>query len=197
MTAQDVIKQMSVALHKDTLKTRGFRKSGNHWVRPDDWSRVVSLQNSKWNSATEAQFTINLGVHIPHLHELSGGLPVKGTLKEYNCDVRIRIGELFEYPRDHWWKVSGSESPDELVQEVSEALIRHGIPWLDRLSDYTAVANELKKADDAFMAALAFHLAGDATQAEASLADAFASASGGFLLKLRRVAVANSIPMPG
>jgi len=197
MTPQEVIKEVASSLHVEVLKPRGFRKSGNNWVRPDEWPKAIGLQNSKWNGASEAQFTINLGVSIAKLHELSGAVPFTGSPKEYDCDVRLRIGQLFEYPRDHWWKVNSSESPDRLVKEVAVAIVDHGIPWLESLDSYVAIGEELRRQSHQFMAALSFHLGGDAQRAESSMAEAFEAADPHFLPKLRRVAAANSIPTPG
>lgn len=190
---QDIIKAMVASLHQNRLKALGFRKSGTTWVRPLAWPQVINIQLSRWNSASEASFTVNLGVSVEALHVASEGLPLQGSLKEHDCDIRVRIGQLMPGGEDKWWKVTPSSDPDQLVEDVFAPIGQVGLPWLERLTDYSALAAEFTKEKWPFMAALAYHFAGDLTEAATKMNEAFAGSNDHFRPKLKRVASAQGI----
>lgn len=196
-TPQDKIKEMASCLHERYLKALSFRKSANTWTRLTEWPHIINVQLSRWNSADEAQFTVNLGISIPELHSASEGLSLKGPLKEYDCDVRSRIGQLFSNQTDHWWKVTLVSDPDALADEVFARIEEFALPWFDRLVDFASVAAEFRDLNSPFMSALAFHLAGDSTSAEESIARAMKDSNPFFLSKLRRIAKAQGILIKG
>ena len=196
-TPQGIIKAMASALHQRHLKPLSFRKSGNTWIRPGEWTQVINVQLSKWNSSTEAQFTVNLGISIEELHAASEGLPLKGTLKEYDCDVRARIGQLFPSKKDKWWQVTETTDSDQLADDVFARIDQFGLPWFDRLGDYSAVAAEFQDRKIPFMAALAYHLGGDAASAEAAMRQAEAESNRHFMPKLKQLAATHGIPIKG
>ena len=192
-TPQDKIKAMASGLHERHLKALNFRKSANTWIRPTTWPQVINVQLSRWNSVEEAQFTVNLGISIPELHVASESLPLKGALKEHDCDLRSRIGLLFPSKNDHWWKVTPTTDPDELVEDVFARINEFALPWFDRLTNFSSVAAEFRDRKSPFMAALAFHLAGDSTSATESMSRAIEGSNTHFLSKLRRIAAAQGI----
>ncbi|MBB5353468.1 hypothetical protein HNR46_003729 [Haloferula luteola] len=196
-TPQDIIKAMVSGLHQQHLKPLGFRKSGTTWIRPGEWTQVINVQLSKWNSSTEAQFTVNLGISFEELHAASEGLPLKGALKEYDCDVRTRIGQQFPGKQDKWWQVTKTTDPDQLADEVFARIDQFGLPWFDRLGDYSAVAGEFLDRKIPFMAALAYHLGGDAGSAETAMRQAEEESNQHFMPKLKRLATTHGIPING
>lgn len=173
-TPQDIIKATASALHQRHLKPRGFKKSGNTWVRSGEWPRVINIQLSRWNSSTGAQFTLNFGLFIESLHDALESLPPKGELKEYDCTVRTRIGELLPEKRDTWWKVSSGMNAQELADEVFEQIEQVGLPWFERLSSLPTVGAEFESGNNFFGAAIAYHLGGEPALAETALAMALA-----------------------
>lgn len=192
-TPQDIIKAMGVVLHEQHLKPLNFRKSAFTWFRNTGWTQVINIQLSRRNSAEEAQFTVNLGISIPELHLASEGLPEKSSLKEYDCDVRSRIGELFPIKNDHWWKVNSNTDIDKITNDVSTQIEQFALPWFDRLANFTAVAEEFIARKSPFKAALAFHFAGDSTSAEEAMTQAQEGSNTHFLSKLKRVAKTQGI----
>jgi len=183
---QDIIKAMVAFLHQRHLKELGFCKSGTTWVRRLDWPQVINIQLSKWNSSTEASFTINLGISIEALHTASEGLPLKGTLKEYDCDVRARVGDLLSNKQDKWWVVNQRSDPDQLAEDVFAQLDRFVLPWFERMVNYPAVAAVFAEQKTPFKAALSYHLANDPVAAEKAMNEAYANSSELFWPKLRR-----------
>jgi len=193
---QDIIKAAASLLHQGNLKPLGFRKSGNTWVRNLEWPQVINIQLSQWNSSEEAQFTVNLGVAIEELRTAGEGIPPKGDLKEHDCDVRSRIGALLPNKQDKWWSVTPGTNTDELVAEIWSLLEQFGMPWLESLTTYSAVAEEFTRRKQPSMAALAHKLGGNDHEAELSMALAYASANPAAQPRLNRIARALSIPLP-
>ncbi len=194
---QAIIKDVIAMLHRDVLKPLKFKKSGNTWIREDDWPKLVNVQLSKSNTSDEARFTFNLGVFIQALHDAAGAYPVSGSPKERDCDVRTRIGMLLPSGTDKWWNVSRSSNTHELFDAVRADLIETGIPWLDSLKDYPVVAAELARQKNPFMSAIALKLDGRVDAAAQAMKAAHAKANKLALPKLRRIANAQGIPIKG
>ena len=74
-------------------------------------------------------FTVNLGVHIPELEDVSlSRRPPSTFIPEYRCHVRTRLGELSE-GKDAWW---GLDVPVAELGSLMTDLIRaHAIPFFD------------------------------------------------------------------
>jgi hypothetical protein len=196
-TAQDSIKATVSSLHQRHLKKLGFRKTANTWIRATTWPQVINLQLSQWNSADEAKITVNLGVSIEPLHHAAEGLPLKGSLKEYDCDIRARIGTLLPDQRDKWWTITPSTNADQLADEIFEDVSTHGLPWFGRLVTYGAVADELAANNHLWKAALAYSLDGNHSEAEKRMVEAFSGANQLAVPKLKRLAKLYSISMSG
>jgi hypothetical protein len=196
LTPQQIIKTAASTLHRDLLKARGFTKSGNNWVRRQEWTRVINLQLSSYNSAEEASFTINLGILIPALRAACGEPPIEGNPKEYDCDLRQRIGWLRPHRQDKWWSVSPSADPAHLATELADTLLHYGLPWFDSFPDMLAVARYTDAGFPRFRSAIAYQLAGDTASASQVMAEAISNAPSTVLPKLRRITGANGIPLP-
>lgn len=154
---------------------------------------VINVQLSKWNSSDDAQFTVNLGISIEPLHAATESLPIKGALKEYDCDLRVRIGQLLPTEQDLWWKVRLDSDSESLADDVFTRIEQHVLPWFERLSCFEAVGREFLSQQIPFKAAIAYRLAGDADSAASAMAQAFEQANPEFLPMLRRIAVAQGI----
>lgn len=123
------------------LRRLGFKGSSGRYVWPDEacWA-FLSLQGSKWNTASEVVFTVNLkvvdraawkvaveahgswyparpdpsghyGFHAERLDRLSSPLP----------------GATFP---DGWWRITGPEDLDPVLDDLVRAVIDRGLPWL-------------------------------------------------------------------
>ena len=193
---QQIIRDAASFLHRDLLKARGFTKSGNNWLRRQEWTRVINLQLSSYNSAEEARFTINLGIHIPALRAACGDAPIKGDPKEYECDLRQRIGTLLPNREDKWWPVTPATDPGHLAAELADILLQHGLPWFDGFPDMLAVARYTDAGFPRFRSAVAYQLAGDTASASQMMAEAISNAPSTAFPKLRRITEANGIPVP-
>lgn len=93
--ANDVVNSIVAETISPELKSRGYCKTAFTWQKAvDDVIKVVNVQLSRSNQSHESTFTINLGIYHEPFHKERGlPMPTKG-IKEYDCDVRTRIGEL-------------------------------------------------------------------------------------------------------
>ncbi len=194
LPVRTIIQSIAKTLNEQLLKNAGYKKSGLTWLCGAPWTRVINLQVGKWNTPDEGTFTINLGLFIPELHAATESTPVTGSIKEYDCDVRRRIGELMPAGMDYWWKVTSTTDSAAIAKEVCQALLQHGMPWLDQtgksLSD---VAHELQRQASHSKAAVAFALAGDLPSATDAMSIALAHCNPLFIPKLRRLAERHGI----
>ena len=191
---QEIIKAMTSSLHKEYLKGLGFGKTGTTWIRSLEWPQVINIQLSGFNTAEEAKFTINVGISIPAFRAAWGSPAATGTLKEYDCELRSRIGSLLPNKNDKWWTVSSVSDPEELLREVLGDISAYALPWLSKLSTFEEVAAEFVRSKMYAKAALASHLAGDLSAAETNMAIALSDASPQALPRLQKLAQAWRLP---
>jgi hypothetical protein len=148
------------------LRKSGYKKSGRtfHFVS-DACTRVLNIQSDRWNTRTEGSFTINLGIYFPALHQLAERVPFPGLPKEYDCDVRERIGDLMPSQKDHWWNVNMNTNIEELADELRHVWQEYARPWLEHNSSLINAAMVLERTRQPFMAAAARLLLGDKEKA--------------------------------
>ena len=188
---REIVNECASAVHQAALKPLGYRKSGFTWTLADDWTRIINLQLSRWNSSEDVRFTLNFGVFIPDLHRIAERPHRDEPLKEPHCVVRARYGSLTPSRLDHWWKVDTGTDPTELIRDVTGAILRYGLPWVASLTDYSAVAAEFERQKDLFMAGLAYHLAGKNALATERIGVALEKANPHF--KPRAIRIANQL----
>lgn len=188
---REIVNECASAINQAVLKPIGYRKSGFNWTLASEWTRIINLQLSRWNSADDVQFTLNFGVFIPDLHRIAERPPRDQPLKEPDCVVRARYGSLTPSRLDHWWKVDAVTDPAELIRDVTAAAVTYGLPWLDSLGDYSRVAAEYEKQKDFFMAGLSYHLAGQKLLAIERIKVAIEKANHHF--KPRAIRIANQL----
>jgi hypothetical protein len=97
--------------------------------------QAVNIQRSRWNTADEATFTINLGTASAAILAAAREDPDEPQA-EIVCHWRARIGDFVPDRRDTWWTIRARASEDELdrtASEVEDALLSRGLPELDRM----------------------------------------------------------------
>jgi len=106
-----------VAQVAPSLKAEGFRRFGVSFNRVTEPGlvHVVGFQASKWGD----EFTVNVGVYVREIDELFTsywnrsmvGVPgVNRAVKEYECWIRARLGEISAGGRDRWWKYTNLDA---------------------------------------------------------------------------------------
>ena len=183
-----IVNECASAIHQAVLKPLGYRKSGLNYVLANEWTRIINIQLSRWNSADDVQFTLNFGVFIERLHQLAEKPAPPETVREPDCVVRARYGSLTPSRLDHWWKVNSQTDVPELIRDVTGALVSYGLLWFDSFKDYKSLGNEYERQKDFFMASLAYYLAGEPTLARERMAVALAKANQHFKPRAERIA---------
>jgi hypothetical protein len=139
-----------------TLKPLGYRKSGSTFNRgglPDGIIHVINFQMGAFNppGAVEipglrpslyGRFTINLGVWLPGLDQPGFWTPPVrsgGLVSESACPIRERIGFLLPGQDDTWWSLS--TPPQQLADDVSDAISTYALPWLERFAAWDAIVD--------------------------------------------------------
>ena len=119
------------------LKQRGFKKRAFTWHKGiGDISQVVNVQLGRFNDRHESNFTLNVGCYHEQFHIERGLVPVTSTLKEYDCDVRVRIGELMG-DRDNWWTVAYNKNNEKVRDGFKYNVDQHVWGWLDDHREFT------------------------------------------------------------
>jgi hypothetical protein len=135
MNAVDVIDIIFKENISSFLKEKGFKKKGQNFVRQTrDCADAINLQKSQWNTAGEAQFTINLGIYWPEVQKNFGTKELLPFPSVAQCTVQERLGGLFK-GNDFWWSASPRSDAKALGQEVLDTLIKYGMPWLENGHD--------------------------------------------------------------
>jgi len=133
MTAQDRYRAMLRDEIAPALRQRGFKGSGTAYVLPDDthWLQV-GFQASRWNTADEGQFTVNVAVadkaawaRIAAERGYSGR---PNPNVRYGRDMPVRRLGALAFGEDRWWDVS--EPTARAAADVLDAIDRAALPWL-------------------------------------------------------------------
>lgn len=124
------------------LKAKGFEKKGRNYNRPAEEGlvQVISFQSGTFpigkyeipglRESKYGQFTINLGIAVPEIRKVAHpNFAVPTFWKEYECQIRDRLGRLL-YKKDHWWTIT--DDMEGISEEIIEGLESKGLPWLDQ-----------------------------------------------------------------
>lgn len=110
------------------LSGRGFTQHGEVFTRRAGagvW-HVVEFQRNKY--ATQANFTVNLGVYVEGVNESLGWpVPDRNKLEEADCQFRGRLGTIAT-GKDVWWPL---DDPHGVATEIGVALRDKALPLLD------------------------------------------------------------------
>jgi hypothetical protein len=133
------------------LAALGFVAQGRVFRRAQGAAlQMVELELGKYNDASQARFTVELGVCYPQLLEALAALeqfayfrPRLATPGITECVVRQRLGMLIEPPADCWWSCGAATAGLPAAEDIIALLSAHGLPWLaGRASLSALVATE-------------------------------------------------------
>ena len=150
-----------VAAVQPTFKEQGFKKRGhtfNRTTEPDGIVHVINFQMGAYNPPGSGEipipglrpnlhgrFTVNLGAWLPGVAEIGFGTQpesARSFINEYNCQLRVRIGQLLPEPADTWWPLDTLS--EQLAEIVTTALTGYGFPWLARFAHWDAIVAQLE-----------------------------------------------------
>jgi hypothetical protein len=122
MDVQDKFKELLKAL-APFLKGYGYSRRGQNFrtQRGDNWG-ILFFQKGKWNTKTELEFTVNLGVFSKAIDRffLDWG---KDAPPEWGYDHwRTRIGFVLPGRQDKWWVIDEETDLPDLIQTLQSVL---------------------------------------------------------------------------
>jgi hypothetical protein len=136
---------VSKATLAEGLQRVGFRQVGDHLHRASsDVFHCYHFQASQWGRASSGQFTVNLRVTSELVYEGWTGRRLPKNPATAAFPVQQRIGHLMPAGRDHWWRVDEETDTAQLAAEVSDALIRHGLPFFEAYPDTASMLARLR-----------------------------------------------------
>jgi hypothetical protein len=115
------------------LKSVGFKRNGRTLYRHgSNYSDVINLQASQWNTADSMKFTANVGVHqldlASELQRQRAALPQKVE----ECMLQERIGWVMPDQRDVWWCIDAEHTEEHAATSLSAAVGNWVLPWYEQ-----------------------------------------------------------------
>jgi hypothetical protein len=154
MGSQFAVKMQAVVrdIHPK-LKAAGFRKERHTFKREPEPGliHVVNFQMGPYEPGSNYEFppykvnvygyfTVNLGVFLSEVRaQTMPGAPPRFP-KEYQCEIRARLGELMPEGEGGWWTLKAETGL--LASAIWEAIEEYGLPFLDRYPSRSAILAE-------------------------------------------------------
>lgn len=144
-----------VVAHRITsrLRAAGFRGTAGTWnlTASNGDTAIVNLQKSRWNTADEVGFTVNLAiVPAPWFEWMQKQYRLSATAKprEYHGLWRDRLRPADGLSRDgQFWVVRDERSAATCAEDVTTQLETAGIPRLLHLLNRKALTEAIKAGD--------------------------------------------------
>ena len=122
------------------LKEQGFRKFGRtlHRFVSGDISQVINFQSGKPFDGMAGIFCVNLGIRVPECadRQFSPKEPKKKYYKEYECNIRSRLGQITN-GKDVWYDLK--RSPEKTGNMILKQINGKVIPVFDLLCSRDAI----------------------------------------------------------
>jgi len=137
------------------LKPLGFKKNGRTFNRtlPDGIIQVINFQGGQYPIGQRyeipglrenlyGKFVVNLGVCIESLYKLQSSTENKKYYKEYDCQIRARLGSLLT-GEDYWWTIS--EDNKRITEEIISGLETKGLAWFSGVDTKEKIVSNSSK----------------------------------------------------
>jgi hypothetical protein len=126
------------------LDPNGFHRKKRTWNRRvGDLIDVIDIQETRWRTAENTQFTLNVGILWPRVFEICWGKRAPSHSLETSCTARIRVGQLSEERRDLWWELEEEEPLD--ITRISNTLHSVVLPFLAKVETPRQLIDGLKE----------------------------------------------------
>ena len=142
------------------LRAAGYKRRAHTFRQAltDGVWRVINVQGNRWNEGNQGRFTLNLGIHFPQVRAIRGDPPLTMPPKEWDCELRARIGRLTPDRRDKWWQFDQRSDLQAIADDVVKQWQTYGQAWRDRYSDLRTARDELAPQDYLFAVAASLAL---------------------------------------
>lgn len=135
--------QIQKLIHKE-LKNFGFTKKGRTFNKIVDEGivHVINFQSGEYpvgdnyvipgiRESLYGKFTVNLGVFVSDIYEVTQEGSSKDFIPEYICQIRSRLHELTN--EDNEWRTV-DENYIQLADEIINELTTHAFPWFNHFT---------------------------------------------------------------
>jgi hypothetical protein len=128
-------------IHQRALKGNGFKKRGHWSIRErDDLVQSFYLRASRWGSAVETTFWIDVQVFSRAFHNLLfAPKPYMGPAEGQVCVLMESLERMIEPQGQHTFKIGTESEVGPLVELISQTAERAAIPLLDASSNLTGL----------------------------------------------------------
>jgi len=93
---------------------------------------LVEIQKSRKSVKDKILFTVNLGIVCSELLKLEDPNREPGKCRVVDAHLRLRLGMLLPGRRDKWWEITECTPESSLEQEVCQAVVESGVPYLEQ-----------------------------------------------------------------
>ncbi len=123
----------------------------NFYKDNGEFRKIVQIQKSQFNSKTDLQFTINIGVFDKLINEKVSIFGEIKTPKPHDCALEKRIGKLLPDELDKWYEINSRTSIEKLQSELEYDLNQYLFPYLNKFQSIENVILEYKEENDSFI----------------------------------------------
>ena len=140
-------------VHKE-LKAFGFTKKGrtHNKVVDEGIVHVINFQSGEYpvgdnyiipgiRESYYGKFTVNLGVFVNDIYEVTQGQPTENFIPEYICQIRTRLPELTNN-NDDWWTVG--DNYIQVANEITNELTTDAFKWFSNFTDREKIIKSLQ-----------------------------------------------------
>jgi hypothetical protein len=132
------------------LKQLGFKKKSRTFHRTvGETIQAINFQANKYNEGASGSFTVNLGVYMESIAELTDGILSEAPHPSAST-IWIRLGHLLPDPGDKWWQIDPEIDSKDVARDLESALMEYGMPWLDRTSSRDGMRDAFSKGSPAY-----------------------------------------------
>jgi len=122
----------------ENLKPLGFIRKGSIFRLLDHNNcGIIEFQQSDKSTQENLVFTINLGVACGDI--LCSGSSSISKARIIDAHLRQRIGMFLPERPDKWWDLNPSVNSELLAQEVTDLLLKKGVPYIKGLLETKAL----------------------------------------------------------
>lgn len=128
------------------LKDNGFKKHGRTYCRfvEEDIAQVVNFQNGCAAKGVTGILWVNLGIRVPESFERSFiNLPERAKYyKEYECNIRCRLGELAGEKHDSF---DLNKGPEKIAKDILNSLKKYAMPLFELYNSRESILRNRRK----------------------------------------------------
>ena len=126
---------------RESLASIGFRKHSRNFIRTssDGLTEIINFQMGQggppatyhipfFREKLDGRFTVNVGVYVPEVGEALYGIKPGAAIREYDCCIRERLGNIGPERSDMWWPARDQRGT---IDDLEERIIRDALPYLE------------------------------------------------------------------